>query len=135
MKKLFILVLLFALILPQMALAQSPCKAGTGSSLGRCITQIYTWSLAISAILGILMIIMGGYKVMTAGGNAEQSTSGKNMVLSSIVGICLLFGAYLILNTINPDLVNFRNFSPGTDPFANPPAQQGTPAPTPDVNP
>ena len=58
------------------------------------------------------MMVLGGYTVMTAGGNAQQSTKGKDMIMSSAVGLGLLFAAYIILNTINPDLVNFKEINP-----------------------
>jgi hypothetical protein len=54
------------------------------------------------------MMVIGGYSYMTASGNAEQSGKGVEMIWSSMIGLALLFGAYLLLNTINPDLVNFK---------------------------
>ena len=77
------------------------------SELGKLISQIYTWALAAASILALLMLVLGGYLYMTAGGNAQQSGKGASFILSAIVGLCLLFGSYLILKTINPDLVNF----------------------------
>lgn len=75
--------------------------------LGKSITQIYVWALGLSALLAMLMMVFGGYMVMTAAGNAEQSSKGKDFIWSSIVGMGILFASFLILNTINPDLVNF----------------------------
>jgi hypothetical protein len=65
------------------------------------------WSLGLSAMLAVVMTVLGGYFVMTARGNAQQAEKGKSFIFSSIVGMFLLMGAYLLLNTINPDLVNF----------------------------
>lgn len=111
MKKYFFLIIL--IILPLVVFAQStnPCTTTSGTpgtssaSLPACISQIYTWSLGVAAILAVLMSIIGGYQVMTAQGNAEQSTSGKSKIVSSIIGLVLLFGAYILLQTINLDLV------------------------------
>jgi hypothetical protein len=55
----------------------------------------------------MLMLILGGYYYMTAAGNAEQSGKGVEIIWSAIIGMALLFGAFLLLNTINPDLVTF----------------------------
>src|SRR3989344_5443601 len=105
MRMLFLsFLLLLSLMVPQFALAANPCVLGTNSNIGKCVTQIYQWALALSAILAMLMMVLGGYLVMTAGGSAEQSQKGKDYVLSAIVGMGLLFATYLILNTINPDL-------------------------------
>lgn len=84
----------------------------SGKKLGEMIVNIYRWSLALSAIFAMLMMVMGGYLMMTAGGNASQSEKGKGYVLSAIVGMGLLFGSYLILNTINPELVKFEITTP-----------------------
>ncbi|MDP4001272.1 MAG: hypothetical protein Q8P83_03455 [bacterium] len=77
------------------------------TTLGKMINQIYVWALGLSALLAMLMMVFGGYMVMTAAGNAEQSSKGKDFIWSSIIGMGILFASFLILNTINPDLVNF----------------------------
>ena len=99
-----------------MALAQTnPCtvdavKGSTNklSSLPRCINQVYVWSLGIGALLALLMTVLGGYYYMTSAGNAEQASKGTEMIWGAVIGLVLLFGAYLLLNTINPDLVNLK---------------------------
>jgi hypothetical protein len=116
--KTFLLIGLVCIIglLPLMAAAQvsvtgNECQANNGtdiSSLPRCINQIYIWALGVGALLALLMTVVGGYYYMTAGGNAEQSAKGQEYIWSSIIGLVLLFGAYLILRTINPDLVEFK---------------------------
>lgn len=128
MKKILLILILLIILTPTFALAQTevevtligessnPCSgAGGGGSLPLCINQIYVWSLGLSALLAMLMMVLGGYMVMTAAGNAQQSTTGKEMIWSSIVGMGILFAAFLILNTINPDLVDFSNLT--SDPF------------------
>jgi hypothetical protein len=122
--KIFSAFLLLILLVPQVGLALVPAEGTTrnacssappppGStstpSLAKCVTQIYRWALGASAILALLMMIFGGYLVMTAGGNAQNSAKGKDYIMSAVVGMGLLFGAYIILNTINPDLVQLQD--------------------------
>ncbi|MEO8065636.1 MAG: pilin [Candidatus Doudnabacteria bacterium] len=128
MKKLLPVFLLILLIVPLMAFAQTnpPCQISSGgtttpSELPRCINQIYVWALGLSALLAMMMFVIGGYYYMTASGNAEQTSKGVEMIWSAVIGMGLLFGAYLLLNTINPDLVKFNvdslnglNQTPGT---------------------
>ncbi|OGE83684.1 MAG: hypothetical protein A3B10_04485 [Candidatus Doudnabacteria bacterium RIFCSPLOWO2_01_FULL_44_21] len=116
MKKTLVIFALLFLVLPQLALAQTnPCtlagvKSSTdkSSTLPACINQIYVWSLGVGGLLALLMVIFGGYMYMTAAGNAEQASKGVEMLWGAIIGLALLFGAYLLLRTINPDLVNFN---------------------------
>lgn len=102
MKKYF--PLFFLLFLPLSASAQAFCSGEIGS----CISKFYVWAIAGAALLALIMLIFGGYRVMTAGGNAQQAGDGKSYITSSLIGLALLLGAYLLLNTINPDLVNFH---------------------------
>lgn len=126
MKKAIIIAILILILMPLASFAQTaspqtanPCSTKTykdqsGSiikaqpNMPRCINQIYRWSLGVVGILAILMVVYGGYLVMLSAGNAEQATKGKEMIFSAIVGMLILFTAYLILNTINPDLVRLE---------------------------
>ncbi|MBX4186860.1 MAG: pilin [Candidatus Doudnabacteria bacterium] len=77
-------------------------------SLPKLINQIYVWGLGLSVLLALLMMVLGGYYIMTAAGNAEQATKGKEFITSALIGVVIIFTAYLLLNQINPDLVNFN---------------------------
>lgn len=113
--KIILFVLVCALFLPSFVLAANPCSrdainssSNATSALPRCVNQIYVWSLGVGALLALLMTVIGGYKYMTASGNAEQSSGGVEMMWGAVIGLALLFGSYLLLRTINPDLVNFN---------------------------
>lgn len=107
-KKIFIAFIIIVLIVPLPLLAQTnPCTQKP-ANLGRCVNQIYVWSLGIASLLALLMMVLGSYYYMTSQGNAEQAGKGKDMIIQSLMGIVLLFAAYLLLNTINPDLVNLK---------------------------
>jgi hypothetical protein len=100
---------------PAVSADTNPCsldgirnKGGAATTFPKCVNQIYVWSLGIAVILAMLMIVLGGYFLMTSGGNAEQATKGKEYITSAMIGLVILFCAYLLLNQINPDLVNFN---------------------------
>ncbi len=117
---------LMFVFLPLLALAQTPASTTptvasnpcswqsvkgqgvTATTLPKCVNQVYIWSLGIAVLLAMLMIVLGGYYLMTSGGNAEQATKGKEYITSALIGVVLLFCAYLLLREINPDLVNFN---------------------------
>ena len=116
-KKIIALVCLLLIAVPVFAFAATivPCTVNKDNNppvaagdLPRCVNQIYIWSLGVASLLALLMIVIGGYYYMTASGNAERSAKGIDIIWSSVIGLVLLFGAYLLLNTINPDLVNFN---------------------------
>jgi len=139
MKKFIPIILLILIFTPYLAMAQTnPCSIGALPSSGnkaealpKCINQIYVWSLGISALLALLMVVVGGYYYMTSAGNAENATKGVEMIWSAVIGLALLFGAYLLLNTINPDLVKFNTDSfNGLDCATSPPGATGCTPPS-----
>lgn len=107
MKKVFIFAVLLMVALPFVASAQG-CSFTNGESLGTCMGQIYIWSLGGAAILAVLMVIVGGYLIMSARGNASQASKGREYLGSALIGVAILMGAFLLLNQINPDLTNFQ---------------------------
>lgn len=61
--------------------------------------------IGLSALLAVLMFMIGGFTYMTGesiGGKAE----GRKMMTNAIFGFVLLLGSYIILKTINPNLLN-----------------------------
>lgn len=48
------------------------------------------------AVLFFLLIIYGGILWMTAAGSDQKIEKAKKIIISSIIGIAVVFGAYLI---------------------------------------
>ncbi len=69
------------------------------------ITNIYGISIGIAAILAIGMIIWAGVQYATTEAISGKSEAKKHWQ-GAIFGLLLLLGSYLILKTINVDLVN-----------------------------
>jgi len=72
------------------------------------INSVFTIVLSIGAILAVLRIAYGGYLYMGSAdmwGNIQQA---KETIGDAIIGLLLLFAIYLILNQINPNLLNLN---------------------------
>lgn len=54
------------------------------------------------------MILWGGIVYLTAGGTPERIKSAKDYISNALVGLVLLFTSYLLLQTLNPDLVKLQ---------------------------
>ncbi|MDE2098797.1 MAG: hypothetical protein KGL39_16210, partial [Patescibacteria group bacterium] len=50
-------------------------------------------------------IIYGGILYTVSGGNKSLATEGKKWISAAIYGVVLLFAAFLLLNTINPQIL------------------------------
>jgi len=87
-----------------------PCQSG---DLGQCVADIYRWSLTLVGIAAFVQIIIAGFSYITAAGNVGQASSAKSKISGALLGVVILFSSYIILNTINPDLVGGSFSLPG----------------------
>ena len=68
---------------------------------------LFTTVLVIAAVLAVIMLVWGGieYTVSSVPG---IKTEGLNRIWAALGGLIIALTAWLILNTINPDLLNFN---------------------------
>ncbi|MBX4188328.1 MAG: pilin, partial [Candidatus Doudnabacteria bacterium] len=66
------------------------------ASIPTFVSQIYVISLGVAGIAAMVMVVIGGYVVMTARGNGAQVQKGKDYLQSAIIGLVLLMAAFLI---------------------------------------
>jgi hypothetical protein len=70
--------------------------------------------LIIKAALGLLggltlvMVVYGGFQWLTAAGNKEKIVAGTKTMVWAIIGLILVLGSYLLLNTILLDYLAKR---------------------------
>lgn len=79
---------------------------GKANNLVDYLNNLYKFSIAIAAILAIFMIALGAFNyIVTSVGNASKMIDAKEMIWNAVIGLALVFVAFLILFIINPDLV------------------------------
>lgn len=61
--------------------------------------------IGICAVLAVVMIVMGGIEYMTSE-LISSKAAGKDRIMHAIFGLILALGAWTILNTINPKLLD-----------------------------
>jgi len=76
--------------------------------IGQLIKAFYDYGLSIGGILAAVVLMAGGLIWLASGGSSDKITQAKGLIIGSITGLGLLFGAWIILNTINPNLINFK---------------------------
>ncbi|MEI7809986.1 MAG: pilin [bacterium] len=79
---------------------KNPC------AFGKYMNTLIKIVLGISAVLAMIMIIKGGFEYMGSSLPSGKE-SGKGTIMEAILGLIIALSAYLILYTINPDLLNF----------------------------
>lgn len=76
--------------------------------LAKYISAVYNYGLGIGGVLATVMLMVSGIIWLTSAGDSGKIGNAKKLMIGSIVGMGLLYGAFLLLNTINPDLVALK---------------------------
>ncbi len=93
-------------------------KAGTDETgqtyvfipfIGEYLKAIYKWLIAALGVFAIVRLMQAGFGWLMSGGSAEKITVEKKKIQNAIAGLALAVGSYVLLYTINPVLVEFRN--------------------------
>ncbi len=64
--------------------------------------------MLIGGVFAVAVVVYGGILYMTTIGNPSGQSEAKEWLMAALWGILLLGGAYMVLNIINPQLVNLN---------------------------
>lgn len=78
---------------------------GSGAKIEDVLPAIYTFGLGLVGISALVMLIIGGMMYMSAGDSQDQTKRARSFMGNAIWGLVLALLSWLILYTINPDLV------------------------------
>lgn len=101
---------------PQVTLPGSKFIAGqevrvSGDTLGEWVAAVYIFFVGATAIIATVMMMYGGYKYVISFGSPDKISDAKDQIVQAMIGLMLSLGAYMILLTISPNLVEFRTLS------------------------
>lgn len=72
--------------------------------IAQYINGIYLYAVSIAGIIVSVTIVIGGFQYMTG-----KPAEGKEKIRRSLTGLVLVFGSYIILQTINPDITKLTS--------------------------
>ena len=91
-------------------------NAATLQDIEVVFSRVITAILGLAGIALFLMLVVGGFKFITAGGDPKALDSARKTLTYAIAGMVLVASAFLILRFINVftgvDVVNFRIVQP-----------------------
>jgi len=70
------------------------------SALNEILGKVISSALALSGIVLFIMLIIGGFKIITSGGDPKELEAGQKTLTSAIVGVVLLALSFLIIKLI-----------------------------------
>ena len=77
------------------------CNPLEVESFEELIEKIVDWLFNIAAIVAPVMIVLGAILFMTAGGKAERISTGKKVILWTIVGFLIILFSKGLINLVN----------------------------------
>lgn len=80
----------------------------TSTLLPSYIGAFYKYGLTVTGLLATVILMAGGIIWLTSAGNESKVKQAKEMIFGSLAGVLLLFSSYIILETINPELVKLK---------------------------
>lgn len=87
---------------------------GKVSDLAQYLELIYNFVIGFAGLLAASIMMVGGFQYLTAGGDQGKVTAAKGRIANALIGLVLALSAYLLLNTINPALVNLKTPTVGS---------------------
>ncbi len=85
--------------------AESSFDPDDDNALGNYINVLIKIIIGLCAVLAVVMLVAGGIEYMMSELSHEKA-SAKNQMTEAILGLIIALGAYALLNTINPNLLN-----------------------------
>jgi hypothetical protein len=81
---------------------------GAPSDFFDYVAVLYRFGIGAVGIAALIMLAIGGFMYITSAGNNASMEKAKGVITDAIVGLLLAVSAYIILYTINPDLVKLK---------------------------
>ncbi|KKR19821.1 MAG: hypothetical protein UT48_C0029G0007 [Parcubacteria group bacterium GW2011_GWE2_39_37] len=88
-------------------------KAQTGSSLGlgnkdpRAIAAtVINTMMGFLGIIAVVLILIGGFKWMTAAGNEEKISEAKKLLAAAAIGLVIILASWGIANFVLTSIMN-----------------------------
>lgn len=76
-------------------------------TLSGFLSAVFRIGIIVAAFLAVIMIAFGGLEYMVSSVPGIK-TAGIERMKNALWGLLLILFAYIVLNTINPDILNFR---------------------------
>ena len=91
-------------------------ESGVGTELGLgnkdprdIAAQVIKIILAFLGIIAVIIILLGGFKWMTAGGNEDKVGEAKKLITAGIIGLVIIVAAFAIATFVLNSLINAVN--------------------------
>ena len=75
------------------------------SDLRTILVSVITVLMSFLGIVAVVIILIGGFKWMTAAGNEDKVEEAKNMIMAGVIGLIIIMLAWIIVNWVLSTMV------------------------------
>jgi type IV secretory pathway VirB2 component (pilin) len=76
----------------------------SSTSLTGFLLSLIKILLSFAGVIAVVMLVLGGYWYMAAGGNEEMSEKGRKTIINFVLGLVIIILAYTIVTVISSTL-------------------------------
>lgn len=79
------------------------------SDLETTVGSLIRVGLGFLGVIAVVIILFGGFKWMTAGGNDKSVAEAKSLIVAGIIGLAIILSAYAIASFVISSIVTATN--------------------------
>ena len=89
-----------------------PYTVTSSTNLVQYIQYVFIFLITTAGILGVISIVIAGLQILVTAGSPPAVNDANDRIFSAILGIVLLMTSFIILRTINPQLIKEEIITP-----------------------
>lgn len=70
-------------------------------TVANIISAVIILVLVIAALVFFFMLVWGGIKYITSGGDKAQTEAARSQITAALIGLVIVFAAWAIINLVN----------------------------------
>jgi len=74
--------------------------------LQETIAQLINVALSLLGVIAVVIVLIGGFKWMTAGGNDDKVAEGRKYIVSGVIGLAIILSAWAVTTFVFKALQN-----------------------------
>lgn len=75
---------------------------------GGYVSSFYIFFAGVAGILAVVVMMWGGFHYITSAGNPQKMKQGQEIISNAVIGLILVLTSYVLLRTINPNLLSLN---------------------------
>ncbi len=91
---------------PDLGLADAEAIGLGDAGVKEIVNNIISIILGFLGLIAVILILIGGFLWMTAGGNEDRVKKGRQYIINGVIGLIIILAAYAIASFVITNLVD-----------------------------